>query len=130
MAILKHHILRITRDDWIRQVFEVRKYYSGMIPIKGWKVGSTVVFLGKVGKMDSVIGWGIIEGIEKIDDMTVEEKTMCQENGWKYAVRFGDLERLSTPKPLKETPLVKWDVKGRFFNGRTLTDEELETILS
>ena len=129
MVNMKHHILRINRDDWMRQVFEVGKYYSGMITVKGWQTGSTVVFLKKVGKTDAIIGYGAIEGIETLDDMSEEEKTMCQENGWKSAVRFSDLQKLEPPKPINESAIGKWDARGQFLHGRTLSNEELETIL-
>ena len=126
---LKHHILRISRDEWIRQVYDVGKYYSGMIGVKGWQIGSTVVFLKKVGKKDSVIGHGSIAGIETIDDMSEEEKKMCQENGWKSAVRFADLKKLEPAKPINETAIGKWGARGQYLHGRALSNEELETIL-
>ena len=114
----------------MKQIFEVRKYYSGSPAIYGWQVGSTVVFLKEVNKMDSFVGYGVVEGVEKADFMSEEEKSMCQENGWKYAVRFGDLERLNHPKPLKETAIANWGVNGKFLHGRILSNEELNTILN
>ena len=129
MVNIKHHILRISRDDWMRQVFEVRKYYSGMRSIKGWQIGSIVIFLKKVGETDSIIGYGVIKGIETLDNLSGDEKALCQKHGWKVAVRFSDLERLEPPKPLKETTIGEWDVKGRLLHGRTLSNEEIKLIL-
>jgi len=113
----------------MRQVFEVGKYYSGMISVKGWQIGSTVILLKKVGKTDSVIGYGTIDGIETLSDMSDNERVMCQKHGWKTAVRFSDLKRLEHPKPLKETAIGKWNVKGRLLHGRTLSNEEIKLIL-
>ncbi|MEM3703520.1 MAG: hypothetical protein QXX79_03755 [Candidatus Bathyarchaeia archaeon] len=126
---MKHHILRISRDDWMRQVFSIKKYYSGMMSVKGWQTGSIVIFLKKVGKTDSIIGYGVVEGVDSLDDMSEEEKAMCQKNGWKNAVRFRDLKKLEPPKPLKETTIGEWNVKGRLLHGRTLADEDVKMIL-
>lgn len=126
---MKHHILRISRDEWVKQVFEVKKYYTAMRRVKGWEIGSMVIFLKKVEKADSLIGYGVIEGIETLDDMSEDEKAMCQKHGWKVAIRFSDLEKFEPPKPLKETTIGEWDVKGRLLHGRTLSDEEIKLIL-
>ncbi|MCS7115485.1 MAG: hypothetical protein RMJ15_05580 [Nitrososphaerota archaeon] len=126
---MKHHLLRISRDEWMRQVFKVKKYYSGMRSVKGWQTGSVVIFLKKVGKADSIIGYGIVEGVESLEDMDEHEKAMCQKHGWKSAVRFSELKRFESPKLVKETVIGEWNVKGRFLHGRALSSEEVRLIL-
>lgn len=126
---MKHHILRISKDEWVRQVFGVKRYYTGMRSVKGWEINSKVIFLKKVGKADSIIGYGVIAGIETLDDMRKDEKAMCHKEGWKMAVRFSDLKKFDSPKPVKETIIGGWDVKGRLLHGRTLSDEKVKLIL-
>lgn len=126
---VKHHILRISRDEWLKQVFTVKKYYSGMRSVRGWQTGSVVIFLKKVGKMDSIIGYGVVEGVETLEDMDDHEKAMCQKNGWKSAVKFSELIKFEKPKLVKDTIIGEWRVKGRFLHGRTLSDDEVKLIL-
>ena len=114
----------------MKRIFEVRKYHPGSPAIYGWQVGSTLVFLKEVNKIDSFVGYGIVENVEKADFMSEEEKLMCQENNWKYTIRFSDLERLNPPKPLKETAIANWNVNGKFLHGRIVSNEELKKILN
>ncbi|MEA2089336.1 MAG: hypothetical protein U9O89_01055 [Thermoproteota archaeon] len=126
----KNHIMRVKTEEWVRQVFEVKKYYTGMITVKGWKPGSAVLFLRKVGQADSIIGYGTVARIQGLDEMSEEERTMCRENGWEMAVTFSDVKQLASPLPVKETKIGNWEAKGRYLHGRTLSDEVLESILS
>lgn len=90
----RHHILRVSRDEWVRQVFKVKKYYTAMRCVKGREAGSVVIPLKKVGKVDSIIGHGVIEGVEPLEEMSKDERAMCQRYGWRVAIKFGYLKRL------------------------------------
>ncbi|KPV62362.1 MAG: hypothetical protein AOA65_1901 [Candidatus Bathyarchaeota archaeon BA1] len=126
---IRHHILRVSRDEWVRQVFDVKKYYTGMRAVKGWETNSVVIFLKKVEKTDSVIGYATVEDVETLNEMSENEKAMCQEHGWITAIKLRDAKRLEPPKPLGETTIGGWSVKGRFLHGRSLSDEDIKSIL-
>ncbi len=130
VKFLRHHILRISKDEWVKRVFKIRKYYTGMRSVKGWESGSTVIFLKKVGKFDSIIGYGVIKRIKTFRDMNENEKSECKEHGWKIILEFSKVKKLKVPKPVKETLVSEWNAKGRYLHGRCLTDEEVSSILA
>jgi len=122
------YILRV-KPEWVDTVFQSGVYYTGFVAVKGWRPGSTVIFVSKTEVGDSIIGYGVIERVRVKEELSEGELAFCIPRGWSMAVEFSSLTRLSTPVPVKITPIAKWGVYGRYLHGRRLTAEELEAIM-
>lgn len=120
-------ILRISREEWLRQVFELKKYYPGIM--RGWTGGMTILLARKTEKGDSFIGYGVIGRIDMPCELPKEEEEYCKSNGWKCAILFKTLERFEEPLPLKETFLKGDPRKGKFLHGVSLTVDQIDSIL-
>ena len=122
------YILRITREEWFRQVFEIKKYYPG---VRGaWMPGLTILLAKKMEAGDSFVGYGTIRGFVDVEDLSEEERRMCEEMRWKGAIIFDDLFRFNPPLPIKETFLRDSKAKGRYLHGFSLTNDQVNSILS
>lgn len=121
------YILRISRDDWVRQVFEKRKYYPGIM--RRWSRGTTILLARKTEKGDSFIGYGIIGRIDMPWELPEEELEYIRSHGWKCVLVFKNLMRFEKPLPLKETFLRDDRRKGKFLHGVPLTVEQVDSIL-
>ena len=51
------YILRITRKEWVDQVFERTKYYVGIR--RRWKPNQIIFFAHKTARGDAFIGYGV-----------------------------------------------------------------------
>ena len=120
-------ILRISKEEWLRQVFEMKKYYPGIM--RGWTRGMTILLARKTGKEDSFIGYGVISRIDMPWELPKEEQEYCKSNGWKCAILFKTLKRFEEPLPLKETFLKGDPRKGKFLHGIPLTVDQIDSIL-
>lgn len=129
MTAQTHHILRLDSENNVEFVFQHKKYFSKMTSVTGWQPCSTVVFLKKFHDKDSVIGYGTIDIVKKLDAMTKTEKEICEETGNKFSLTLDRLGKLNPPKPIKETAIGKWGIYGKVLHGKSLSDEELETVL-
>ena len=58
------YIMRIINDDWVTQVFELKKYYSGII--RKWRIGTPILFAKKTEVGDSFLGYGITDRVEML----------------------------------------------------------------
>jgi hypothetical protein len=121
------YILRIKHVDWLQQIFELKKYYSGIL--RKWRTGTPILFVMKTEVGDSFVAYGIVDKFEMLWEMSPEEEYYCKENGWRCAISFKPLIKFSDPLPLKETFLVNDERKGSFLHGITLTQEQVEAIL-
>ena len=70
------YILRISSDDWVDQVYELKKYYSGVM--RSWKRETPILFAKKTDIGDSFIGYGIVEKAEFLWELTPEEEAYCR----------------------------------------------------
>lgn len=121
------YIMRISNDDWVTQVFELKKYYSRII--RKWRIGTPILFAKKTEVGDSFLGYGITDRVEMLWEMTPEEEKYCEENGWKCSITFNPLRRFKKPLPVKETFLSNDKRKGSFLHGALLTEEQIDTLL-
>ena len=53
------YILRISRDEWLEQVFRLNKYYTGIM--RDYKRGTPILLIMKAEGCDSFVGYGIID---------------------------------------------------------------------
>lgn len=121
------YILRVSHDDWVEQIFDLKKYYSGII--RNWRIGTPILLAKKTQVGDSFLGYGITDKVEMLWEMSAEEEHYCKENGWKVAITFKPIIKFDSPLPIKMTPLKDDRRKGMFLHGVTLTEDTVDTIL-
>ncbi|HIE18264.1 TPA: hypothetical protein EYP75_00915 [Candidatus Bathyarchaeota archaeon] len=123
----RSYILRISREEWYRQVFSIKKYFPG-VPRK-WESGGIIFLARKAEKADSLIGYGVIGKFVKKDLLPEDRRKECEKMGWKGAIVFSELYRIEPPVPIKETILSVAKARGRYFHGYPLTKDQAESIL-
>ena len=121
------YILRINSDEWAEQIFQLNKYYSGIL--RKWRNGTPILLARKAEEGDSFLGYGVVEKVELLWEMTPEEENYCRENNWKCALTFKPLIRFKKPLPIKDTILVDDKRKGSFLHGTLLEEEQVDKIL-
>jgi hypothetical protein len=122
------YILRITRDEWVKQVFDLKKYYVGVR--RRWESGLTIFFAREAEKGDSFLGRGVIERVQELDELSEEERSECDEYGWNHALNFKDVVKFEPPLPIKETIVKDVGLWGNRLHGYPLTSEQVRSILS
>ncbi len=123
----KDFILRITKDEWLKQVFTIKKYYPGIG--RRWEPNSTILLARKAENKDSFIGYGVLERFIKREDLPEKEKAECEKMGWKGVLVFSELYKFEPPLPIKDTVLAGTKAKGRCFHGYPLTRNQVKSIL-
>jgi hypothetical protein len=121
------YILRISTDEWADQVYELKKYYSGVM--RGWRRDTPILLAKKTDVGDSFIGYGVVGKIELLWELPPEEEAYCRENNWKCALTFKALNRFEKPYPIRESLLAEDARKGSFLHGARLKEDEVDAIL-
>jgi hypothetical protein len=121
------YILRISTESWRDQVFELKKYYSGVM--RGWKRETTILLAKKTDVGDSFIGYGVVGKVEMLWELSPEEEAYCRENNWRCALTFKALNGFERPYPIKESILAEDPRKGSFLHGARLTEDQMDAIL-
>jgi hypothetical protein len=121
------YILRISTDSWRDQVFELKKYYSGVM--RGWKRDTQILLAKKTEVGDSFIGYGVVGKVEMLWELSPEEEAYCRENNWRCALTFKALNGFERPYPIKESILSEDPRKGSFLHGARLTEDQVDEIL-
>jgi hypothetical protein len=121
------YILRISTDDWKDQVFELKKYYSGVM--RNWKRGTKILLAKKTEEGDSFLGYGVADKVEMLWEMNPEEEQYCKENKWKCALTFKPLVTFEKPFPLKHSIMSGDKRKGMFLHGAKLHEDSVDAIL-
>jgi hypothetical protein len=122
------YILRISRDEWVKQVFDLKKYYVGVR--RRWEPGLTIFFARKAEKGDSFLGFGLIENVQGLEELSEEERSECKKWNWKHALNFKNVVKFEPPLPLKETLIKEVGLQGSRLHGYRLTSEQVRSILS
>lgn len=123
----KNFILRITREEWLRQVFKIKKYYPG-VP-RRWEEGGVLLLARKAEEGDSFIGYAVLDRFVRKDLLPPSRRQECEEMRWKGELVFSELYRFEPPVPIKATVLGATSIRGRCFHGYPLTDEQVKSIL-
>ena len=123
----KNYVLRIVKEEWCNQVFSTKRYFPG-VPRK-WNPGDMIFLVHKVGKADSLVGYGIIGEFVEKEALPENERRVCEEMGWRGAIVFDELYRINPPVPVKDTVLSAVEARGKYLHGYPLTDEQAESIL-
>jgi len=121
------YILRLSTDSWRDQVFELKKYYSGVM--RGWKRETPILLAKKTEAGDSFIGYGVVGKVEMLWELSPEEEAYCRENNWKCALTFKALNGFEKPYPIKESLLADDTRKGAFLHGARLAEDQVDAIL-
>ncbi len=123
----RSYILRITKEEWYRQVFTLKKYYPG-VP-RSWEPGVTILLARKADKGDSFVGYGIVEKFVEKSMLPEERRQECERMRWRGELVFSELFKLEPPVPIKETILGGSSVRGKCLHGYPLTETQVESIL-
>jgi hypothetical protein len=124
------YVLRIKQEDWVEQVFELNKYYTGLV--RRYARGDSILFLSKVPKLgDCFIGYGVLDNVEHLWEMTPADEEYAKANGWKIGLTFRGLTRLNFPVPRSATPLsLDNDPRtGAFIHGAKISIETVDGVL-
>ena len=121
------YILRLSTEDWRDQVYELKKYYSGVM--RGWKRETPVLLAMKTEAGDSFIGYGVVGKVEHLWELSPEEEAYCRENNWKCALTFKALNRFERPYPIKESLLSEDPRRGSFLHAARLTEDQVDALL-
>ncbi len=70
------YILRISKDSWEKQVFDIKKYYTAVR--RKWHRGTNILLARKTEVGDSFIGYGVVGKVEHLWELSPEEETYCQ----------------------------------------------------
>lgn len=122
----RNFILRITKEEWLKRVFGIKKYYPG-VP-RNWEKGGIIFFARKSEVGDSFIGYGIIEEFVRRDDLSGKERLECEIMNWKGAIVFKEIYKFEPPIPIKETSLASLKAKGKYLHGLQLTEDQTAEI--
>jgi len=122
------YILRITKIEWVKRVFSLKRYYAGVK--RKWEPGLTILFARKAEKGDSFLGYGIIGSVLKTEELSEEERAECKKYGWNRVINFKDVIKFDSPLPIKETVMKDVGVRGNRLHGYRLTSAQIQSILS
>jgi len=121
------YVLRISYEDLVNQVFSLGKYYSGVI--RDFKRGTPLLLVAKSEGGDSLVGYGVVDKIEYLWEMTPEEEAYAREHGWKIALTLRGATRFRTPLLIKNSLLKDDKRKGAYLHGAKLTEETMDALL-
>ncbi|MBS7625087.1 hypothetical protein KEJ29_05870 [Candidatus Bathyarchaeota archaeon] len=123
----KNFILRITKEEWMKQVFTIKKYYPG-VP-RHWREGGLIFFARGSERGDSIIGYGVVEKFIDKEKLRGRERSECEKMGWRGAIVFSELYKFDPPLLIKETILGGLRAKGKYLHGYPLTEQQVNEIL-
>ncbi len=121
------YILRISKDEWEKQVFALRSYYAGVR--REWKPDAKVLLVKKTESGDAFIGYAVIKNITDLEEMSDEEKDMCIDNNWNKKLSFTKLVRFEPPILVKDTVVSKWGQKGALLHGAPISETDMGSII-
>jgi len=124
---VENYILRISKDEWEKQVFAIKSYYAGVR--RGWEAGATILLIKKTDVGDAFIGYGVIKSVTDLEKMSDEEKDMCINNNWSKKLSFGKLVRFEPPVSVKDTVVSKWSQKGALLHGAPISQTDIESVM-
>ena len=121
------YILRISRHEWLEQVFRLNKYYTGIM--RDYKWGTSILLAMKTEGRDSFVGYGIVDKVEMLWEMLPEEEDFSRGHGWKCGLTLMGLTRFQHPYPIGKSCLSTDPRPGAFLNGARLTEDQVDSIL-
>jgi hypothetical protein len=128
MSEVEGYILRIATKQWVNQVFSMAIYYTNLR--RKWKNGQTILFVHKTNVGDALVGYGIIEKACEQNELSEQDKYECERGGWKRAIEFTYVKQFDEPLAIKDTFLKGSKLRGKYFHGLKLNNNQLEAILA
>lgn len=124
---MENYILRISKDEWEKQVFAIKSYYAGVR--RDWEPNAKILLVKKTESGDAFIGYAMIKSVADLQEMSDEEKDMCINNNWNKKLSFGKLVRFESPVPVKDTVVSKWGQRGALLHGAPISEADIESIV-
>jgi len=121
------YVLRISHEDLVNQVFSLGKYYSGIQ--RNFIRGTPLLFAAKSEGGDSLVGYGVVDKVEFLWEMTPEEEAYAREHGWKVGLTLRAATRFRTPLLIKNSLLKDDKRKGAYLHGAKLTEDTMDALL-
>jgi len=121
------YILRISHEALVNQVFSLGKYYSGIQ--RNFIRGTPLLFAARSEGGDSLVGYGVIDNVENLWEMTPEEEIYAREHGWKIALTLRGATRFGTPLLIKNSLLKEDKRKGAYLHGAKLSEDTIDALL-
>ena len=92
------------------------------------KEGTPILLVKKAGASDCFIGYGVVDKVEMLWEMTPEEEYSKGHN-WKCSLTFMGLTRFGNPYPIKKSILKEEKRKGMYLHGARLMEDQIDAIL-
>jgi hypothetical protein len=121
------YILRISNETLVNQVFSLGKYYSGIQ--RNFIRGTPLLFAAKTDDGDSLVGYGVVDKIEYLWEMTPAEEEYAKEHNWKIALTLRGATRFGSPLLIKNSLLKDDKRKGAYLHGAKLSEETIDALL-
>lgn len=109
------YFLRLSSDEFFKQVLNIKKYYSGIS--RHWGRGTKILFLKNTPNGDAFVAFGTIEKVEHLWELSPEEEAYMHENNWKRCLTFSQLDAFEIPLRVKDSPFAGDKRKGGFLHG-------------
>jgi len=122
------YILRITKEEWFKQVFTIKKYYPGVR--RKWEPDAKILLARNSENGDSFVGYGTLQEYIKRDLLPDKEREECEAIGWTGVLVFNEFFKFDPPLLLKDTILSGGRAQGRCLHGYPLTQKQVELILN
>ncbi len=127
MAEAMGYILRISTKEWVSQVFDNAMYFTSAR--RKWEPEQTTLFLHRTATGDAFVGYGVIGIIYGKDELSEEERRLCEKCGWKKAIEFKYVVEFEKPLPIENTTLRGTKLRGKYLHGLRLSKNQLDSII-
>jgi hypothetical protein len=121
------YVLRIAHEDLVNQVFSLGKYYSGIQ--RNFIRGTLLLFAAKSKDGDSLVGYGVVDKVEYLWEMTPADEEYAKEHNWKIALKLRGATRFRTPLLIKNSLLKDDKRKGAYLHGAKLSEDTIDALL-
>jgi len=121
------YVLRISHEDLVNQVFNLGQYYSGIQ--RNFIRGTPLLFAAKSKDGDSIVGYGVVDKVEFLWEMTPADEEYAKEHNWKIALKLRGATRFRTPLLIKNSVLKDDKRKGAYLHGAKLSEETIDALL-
>jgi len=121
------YVLRISHEDLVNQVFSLGKYYSGIQ--RNFIRGTPLLFAAKSESGDSLVGYGVVDKVEYLWEMTPADEEYAKEHGWRIALTLRAATRFKNPLLIKNSLLKDDKRKGAYLHGAKLNEDTIDGLL-
>jgi len=121
------YVLRISHEDLVNQVFSLGLYYSGVQ--RNFIRGTPLLFAAKTDDGDSLVGYGVVDKVKYLWEMTPADEDYAKEHNWKIALTIRAATRFRTPLLIKNSILKDDKRKGAYLHGAKLSEETIDALL-